>query len=126
MRWPKAAKPATAAGGEPASKFDQLDGRVGFHATHPDGKDQAAGSDSDRRFFKCRPGRRFRLRRAFPGERRIAALAGGAPLPDGRSDFVVVEQIVPGVRTRIGFRAASDLETDIGDEEIARLLQVRS
>jgi hypothetical protein len=39
---------------------------------------------------------------------------------------VVVEQIVPGVRTRVGFRAASDLETDIGDEEIARLLQVRS
>jgi hypothetical protein len=36
MRRPKAAKPATAAGGEPASKFDQLNGGVGFHATHPD------------------------------------------------------------------------------------------
>jgi hypothetical protein len=78
MRRPKAAKPATAAGGEPASKFDQLNGRVGFHATHPDGKDQAAGSDSDRRFFKCRPGRRFRLRRAFPAERQIAGSFGGA------------------------------------------------
>jgi len=39
---------------------------------------------------------------------------------------VVVEQIVPGVRTRVGFRAASGLETDLGDEEIERLLQVRS
>jgi hypothetical protein len=125
MRRPKAAKPATAAGGEPASKFDQLNGRVGFHATHPDGEDQAAGSDSDRRFFKCRRNRRFRLRRAFPGERRIAACIGGALQP-GCSDFVVVEQIVPGVRTRVGFRAASGLETDLGDEEIERLLQVLS
>jgi hypothetical protein len=125
MRWPKAAKPATAAGGEPASKFDQLNGRVEFHATHPDGKDQAAGSNSDRRFFKCRPGRRFRLRRAFPGERRIAACFGGAP-PPGRADFVVVEQLAPGVRTRVGFRAAADTDTDIDDAAIARLLAMQS
>ena len=110
---------------EPASKFDQLDGRVGFHATHPDGKDQAAGSDSDRRFFKCRPGRRFRLRRAFPGERRIAGSFGGAP-PPGRVDFVVVEQLAPDVRTRVGFRAAADTDTDIDDAAIARLLAMQS
>jgi hypothetical protein len=125
MRRPKAAKPATAAGGEPASKFDQLNGRVGFHATHPDGKDQAAGSDSDRRFFKCRPGRRFRLRRAFPAERQIAGSFGGAP-PPGRVDFVVVEQLAPGVRTRVGFRAAADTDTDIDDAAIARLLAMQS
>jgi hypothetical protein len=126
MRSPKAAKPATAAGGEPASKFDQLNGRVGFHATHPDGEDQAAGSDSDRAFFKRRPGRRLRVRRAFAGERRIAALASCSTPQPGYSEFVRVEQVAPGVRFRLGFRATSDLDTDIGDEEIERLLPVRS
>jgi hypothetical protein len=134
MRRPKAAKPATAAGGEPASEFDQLSGEVGseFKASEaaPQLKFisqlQAPASDSDRRFFAARPWRRLRLRRAFSGERRIAQLAGEAKnLQPGCSDFVVVEQIVPGVRIRVGFSAAGDLETDIGDEEIARLLQVR-
>jgi hypothetical protein len=84
-----------------------------------------AASDSDRRFFKRRPSRRFRLRRAFSGERRMAALAGSAlqPLQPGCRDFVIIEQIAPGVRIRVGFAAASDLETDFGDEEIERLLE---
>jgi hypothetical protein len=38
-------------------------------------------------------------------------------------DFVIIEQIAPGVRIRVGFAAASDLETDFGDEEIERLLE---
>ena len=50
-------------------------------------------SEDDRRWFKARPSRSFRLRKPAKGELEM--------LGDDRCNHVVVEQLAPGVRARL-------------------------
>lgn len=73
--------------------------------------------DSDRRFFGRRPHRSYRVRRAFPSERRamevlepdLAARFADLTL------FVAVRQIRPGQRFRSCFSGPSWTKTDLDD-----------
>jgi hypothetical protein len=72
---------------------------------------------ADRLFFENNPHRKHRLRRAFPSESLMKLSEHLAP---GRSWFVVVRQVKPGVRLRLPpFDSWADRPTDV-DEESAR------
>jgi hypothetical protein len=79
---------------------------------------------SDRNFFALRPGRRYRVRRAFPSEAEFSvSIGGGCVPPVGKAHFVFVEQVRPGVRIRSHFIDASDLETDLSDADAELMLR---
>jgi hypothetical protein len=78
--------------------------------------------DADRRFFERRPGRRFRVRRVYPNESKLAELCGfNSSPPAGAAMFVAIEQIAPGLRIRLAFCAPPDMETDLPDEAAGRI-----
>jgi hypothetical protein len=80
--------------------------------------------DADRRFFARRPGRRWYVRRAYPAEKGVAqAIGANTSLPPDHAAFVLVEQIRPGVRIRLGFGAPAGMETDLSDAEIEEALR---
>jgi hypothetical protein len=71
---------------------------------------------SDAKFFRRRPRRQLRLRRAYFVE------AEALPqLPDGQRWFAVVAQLKPGIRARRFICASASLDTDLSDSQIEML-----
>lgn len=79
--------------------------------------------DGDRRIFGGRPGRRFRVRRVYPNERKFAEWRGFNSAPPAGA---AVKQISPGLRIRLAFCAPPDLETDLPDEAAGRIFRAVS
>ena len=78
--------------------------------------------DSDRRFFERWPYRRYRIRRAFPGEvEEIAEIAGVefAPVPPGYVAAIIVQNLWPGVRLRQPILALRTNDFDVSEAEAA-------
>lgn len=70
--------------------------------------------NADRSFFRSHPGRRLHIRRPFVAEVAIAALTGQQQPPD----YVVVQQITPGVRIRLLVWGRADPDVDWDDRAI--------
>lgn len=78
--------------------------------------------EADRRYFRRRPERTFRIRHAFRSEVDELRLVGGlGPDPEGQRLFAAVRQVESGVRMRAFFRAARGLETDMSEFEAASI-----
>jgi hypothetical protein len=82
------------------------------------------GSIDDSAFFEQHPERRFRLRLATPNESAVVALIGDVTNDshDERFDWMLIKQIAPGVRARMGLFATMPPGYCGGEisEEIAR------
>lgn len=98
-------------------------GRHGGNYTDREARRQAIAAaadreiDSDRRFFRRRPRRCYRVRRAFPNEIREFVEIGGMPeAPEGTRVFVAVRAVSRENRIRVPFLGASWLDTDVPDE----------
>ena len=77
-------------------------------------------AQADRRFFERFPHRQHRMRIAGVAEIEQQAILNGAPCSrPGRCIYVVVKNVVPGVRLRLLVRGADGMDTDI-DEAAAR------
>ena len=65
------------------------------------------GSTEDKAFFEQHPERNYRMRLATPNEVATTALLGGETntLPDARFDWMVIWQVRPGKRMRMGLMA---------------------
>jgi len=60
-------------------------------------------SDDDRNFFVTHPERNFRIRLMSKAERRQYAIINGpTKCPPGCRRYILIKQIVPGMRIRIG------------------------
>lgn len=77
----------------PTTKDAILDNAAAFDAV----------SDGDRDWFKANPDRVYRLREISEAER--ATCPGKPPGSSGLCSYIVVRQIRPGVRARVGFDA---------------------
>jgi hypothetical protein len=79
--------------------------------------------DSDRRFFRRRPDRSYRVPRAFPAEAHLNALVYGltspSALPHGLVVFVAVRQM-RGVRLRLLLLEKAGSEPDLFSESKCR------
>lgn len=76
----------------------------------------------DRKFFKRRPWRKYRLRRAAQVEIKQSEIVTGSqwkPLP-GMARFVVVQQITPGLRARMHVELPDTI--DEGSEKMCEAL----
>ena len=73
--------------------------------------------NSDRRFFERRPYRNYRLRQAFPNERKAAELAGTCRFEPGLQAYVCVRQVEPGQRIRLFCLNVPGRETDLNEVE---------
>jgi hypothetical protein len=81
--------------------------------THPEAvtTDFSAASDLDREWFQLHPGRTFRLRPGTPAENSLGTTA------------VLVQQIVPGVRIRLGLRLPLPIPIDATEQDCLQLLK---
>jgi hypothetical protein len=77
--------------------------------------------ERDRRFFERHPGRRYLLRRAYPGEMEIIP-ESLPPLPPGGCWWIVVSQIEPGIRARQFLIGPRNGENDLDDNGVLRVL----
>lgn len=85
---------------------------VAENANYPGDKEaleRAMGCD--RRFFKRRPDRQFRVRRAYAVE-----VALVPPPPPGKAIFIAVRRVAPGLQARVPFGANATFEPDLLDE----------
>ena len=97
--------------------------RDGRHSEGPSAIDKAAVSD--RRFFERRPHRRYRIRRAFPGEIEQIAEAVGvefAPVPPGYVAAIIVQALGPGMRVRRPILALRTNDFDLSDGEVVAVI----
>ena len=73
--------------------------------------------DADRRYFRRRPHRHYRVRRTFPAEFEQLRRRGALVPPEGKRHFTVVHQFYPGCRARRFFGAPAATETNLPDGE---------
>jgi hypothetical protein len=83
--------------------------------------------ETDRLFFRRRPDRTCRLRRAHRAELETFARVSGRRLPQlppGRAWFMLVAQVRPGARMRHPLAMPSDIETDLSEDEAVSLREL--
>ena|SRR5688572_614716 len=82
-------------------------------------------TDADRNFFKRRPERAHRIRRAFGAEIAASALMDqrSLDLPPHLAWFVAVKQLEPGARVRTFFVYAREIDTDLPEEVAAAVFE---
>ena len=79
--------------------------------------------DTDRKFFRRRPHRKYRIRRACKAEIEAAQIVAESPMDvsPGQAVFTIVRQISEGERVRVFVIAYADCETDLGDKDIEQI-----
>jgi hypothetical protein len=86
----------------------------------------ALACESDRTFFKQHPQRRFRLRPAWDVEIEDFARRSG-PLPalrEGHCWWIVVQQLRPGLRSRMPFSASHNLQLEASERAAREMWKV--